>query len=107
MVHVSLLPPRRPSYDLDKVPGPWVHAKPVVGNILECLRPDFHRQLLDWSDQYGGIYRLKFLWQVGAGGALSGGGVMVVAWGVVWVCLEECVSVPACWPAIDCLREQI
>jgi cytochrome P450 len=21
------------------------------------------RQLLDWSNQYGGIYRLKFLWQ--------------------------------------------
>eukprot|EP00775_Hariotina_reticulata_P012934 gene12934-13062_t len=54
---------RRPTYDLDNVPGPWGHAKPIVGNVLECLRPDFHRQLLQWSDKYGGIYRLKFLWK--------------------------------------------
>eukprot|EP00882_Tetradesmus_deserticola_P007379 GHRQ01007773.1.p1 GENE.GHRQ01007773.1~~GHRQ01007773.1.p1 ORF type:complete len:516 (+),score=176.63 GHRQ01007773.1:158-1705(+) len=54
---------RRPSFDLDKIPGPWTRAYPVVGNILECLRPDFHRKLLDWSNQYGGIYRIKFLWQ--------------------------------------------
>jgi cytochrome P450 len=26
------------------------------------LRPDFHRQTLDWADTYGGIYRVKFLW---------------------------------------------
>jgi hypothetical protein len=37
---------RRPSYDLNQMPGPWRAAKPVVGNILECLRPDFHRVLL-------------------------------------------------------------
>uniref|UniRef100_A0A383W692 Cytochrome P450 n=1 Tax=Tetradesmus obliquus TaxID=3088 RepID=A0A383W692_TETOB len=54
---------RKPQFDLDKIPGPWTHAYPVVGNILECLRPDFHRKLLDWANQYGGIYRLKFLWQ--------------------------------------------
>eukprot|EP00878_Enallax_costatus_P001345 GHUV01001492.1.p1 GENE.GHUV01001492.1~~GHUV01001492.1.p1 ORF type:complete len:559 (+),score=128.36 GHUV01001492.1:1110-2786(+) len=54
---------RKPKFDLDKIPGPWRNAKPVVGNILECLRPDFHRKLLDWSNTYGGIYRLKFLWQ--------------------------------------------
>ena len=34
-----------------------------MGNILECLRADFHRQLLEWTNQHGGIYRLKFLWQ--------------------------------------------
>lgn len=34
----------------------------MVGNILECLRPDFHRVLLEWADKYGGIYRMKFLW---------------------------------------------
>jgi cytochrome P450 len=56
-------PCRKPTYDLDRIPGPWRYAKPVVGNILECIRPDFHRTLLGWSDQYGGIYRLKFLWQ--------------------------------------------
>jgi hypothetical protein len=54
---------RKPKFDLDKIPGPWTHAKPILGNILECLRPDFHRKLLEWSNQYGGIYRLKFLWQ--------------------------------------------
>jgi hypothetical protein len=37
---------RRPGYDLDKMPGPWRKALPVVGNILECLRPDFHRVIL-------------------------------------------------------------
>lgn len=58
---VALCLCRKPKYDLDKIPGPWHHAKPVVGNILECLRPDFHRKLLDWSNTYGGIYRLKFL----------------------------------------------
>lgn len=54
---------RKPKFDLDKIPGPWRSAKPVVGNILECLRPDFHRKVLEWSNIYGGIYRLKFLWQ--------------------------------------------
>jgi hypothetical protein len=46
-----------------QIPGPWRHAKPIVGNILECLRPDFHRKVLEWSNTYGGIYRMKFLWQ--------------------------------------------
>jgi hypothetical protein len=49
-------------YDLDKVPGPWKKALPLVGNVLDCLRPDFHRVLLKWADEYGGIYRMKFLW---------------------------------------------
>jgi cytochrome P450 len=35
----------------------------VVGNVLECLRPDFHHVILDWADRYGGIFRAKFLWQ--------------------------------------------
>jgi cytochrome P450 len=54
---------RRPTYDLDKMPGPWRKALPVVGNILDCLRPDFHRVILNWANEYGGIYRMKFLWQ--------------------------------------------
>jgi len=53
---------RCPAYDLDKIPGPWTKALPLVGNMLDCLRPDFHRVLLEWADQYGGIYRMKFLW---------------------------------------------
>jgi hypothetical protein len=35
----------------------------VVGNVLECLRPDFHRVVLGWADKYGGIVRVKFLWR--------------------------------------------
>jgi cytochrome P450 len=27
------------------------------------VRPDFHRQLLDWANEYGGIYRVQFFWQ--------------------------------------------
>ncbi|KAF8057861.1 CYP97C1 [Scenedesmus sp. PABB004] len=53
---------RTPTYDLDKIPGPWKKALPLVGNVLDCLRPDFHRVLLEWADTYGGIYRMKFLW---------------------------------------------
>lgn len=54
---------RRSRFDLDVIPGPWRHAPPLVGNVLECLRPDFHRVLLSWSNKYGGICRVKFLWQ--------------------------------------------
>lgn len=38
---------------MDKIPGPWKKALPVVGNVLECLRPDFHKVLLKWADDYG------------------------------------------------------
>ncbi|KIY97876.1 hypothetical protein MNEG_10087 [Monoraphidium neglectum] len=54
---------RRATYDLDRVPGPWRRALPVVGNVLDCLRPDFHRVLAAWADEYGGVYRMKFLWR--------------------------------------------
>lgn len=64
----SLLLPR---YDLDSIPGPWPHALPLLGNMLSVLRPDFHRVLLRWADQYGGVVRIKFLWQVGWGGGLG------------------------------------
>lgn len=36
-----------------------------MGNVLECVRPDFHRTFLEWADEYGGILRGKFLWQDG------------------------------------------
>ncbi|GLC46900.1 hypothetical protein PLESTB_001281900 [Pleodorina starrii] len=48
--------------DLDRIPGPWTRAVPLLGNIPQLLRPDFHRVLLRWADQYGGFVRLKFLW---------------------------------------------
>ncbi|GBF95033.1 cytochrome P450 [Raphidocelis subcapitata] len=54
---------RHSSGDLDRMPGPWRSALPIVGNVLDCLRPDFHRVIADWADQYGGIYRMKFLWR--------------------------------------------
>ncbi|GBG00430.1 cytochrome P450 [Raphidocelis subcapitata] len=54
---------RRNNGDMDKIPGPWRKAYPVVGNILECLRPDFHKVLLKWADDHGGVVRLKFLWK--------------------------------------------
>ena len=48
---------------MDAIPGPWRKARPVVGNLLECLRPDFHKVLLKWADDYGGVLRIKFLWK--------------------------------------------
>eukprot|EP00879_Flechtneria_rotunda_P001530 GHRR01001687.1.p1 GENE.GHRR01001687.1~~GHRR01001687.1.p1 ORF type:complete len:154 (-),score=13.75 GHRR01001687.1:315-776(-) len=54
---------RRSRFDLDSIPGPWQQAVPVLGNVLECLRPDFHRVILKWADAYGGICRVKFLWK--------------------------------------------
>ena len=48
---------------MDKIPGPWRRAYPVVGNILDCLRPDFHKVLLKWADDHGGVVRIKFLWK--------------------------------------------
>ena len=54
---------RRQLYDLDKIPGPWKQSFPIVGNVLECLRPDFHHVILDWADKHGGILRAQFLWQ--------------------------------------------
>jgi hypothetical protein len=34
---------RANKYDLDKVPGPWKKAYPVIGNCLSLVKPDFHR----------------------------------------------------------------
>ncbi|EFJ42950.1 hypothetical protein VOLCADRAFT_96865 [Volvox carteri f. nagariensis] len=56
---------RKPKYDLDLIPGPWTHALPFIGNLLQFLRPDFHRVCLRWADKYGGIVRIKFLWHDG------------------------------------------
>ncbi|KAI8464093.1 MAG: cytochrome P450 [Monoraphidium minutum] len=53
---------RQSQLDLDKVPGPWKKALPVIGNALSLLKPDFHRQFLAWNDEYGGICRIKFFW---------------------------------------------
>ncbi|KAI8464712.1 MAG: cytochrome P450 [Monoraphidium minutum] len=54
---------RKPVGDMETIPGPWRSALPVVGNLIECLRPDFHKVLLKWADDYGGVVRIKFLWK--------------------------------------------
>ncbi len=46
---------------MDKMPGPWREALPVVGNVLSLLRPDFHRKVLEYTDQFGGIFRCGML----------------------------------------------
>lgn len=50
---------REDRLDMDKVPGPWRKALPVVGNLLDLITPNHHRQLLAWTNTFGGIYRLK------------------------------------------------
>ncbi|KIY96472.1 hypothetical protein MNEG_11492 [Monoraphidium neglectum] len=62
-VYMIISAVRRPRHDMDAIPGPWKSAYPVVGNVLECLRPDFHKVLLKWADDYGGVVRVKFLWK--------------------------------------------
>lgn len=50
-------------YDLDKMPGPWRHGLPILGNVVEIVVPNFHRQFLSWANQYGGVYRIKVMWR--------------------------------------------
>ncbi|KAG2497951.1 hypothetical protein HYH03_004213 [Edaphochlamys debaryana] len=54
----------QPKYDLPKVPGPPGHS--ALGNITAVMRPDYHVQMLDWANQYGGIFKfsLGFQWVV-------------------------------------------
>jgi len=54
---------RDSKFDMDKVPGPWRTAVPVLGNILDLLTPNHHRQILAWTNQFGGIYRFKLLFK--------------------------------------------
>jgi hypothetical protein len=80
---------RRPTLDLDRIPGRWVHAKPLLGNTLELLRPDFHRQLLRWADAHGGIYR--------CGAVLRFWGVLCCdAFEAVLCCAVLCCAVLCC-----------
>ncbi|KIZ01997.1 putative cytochrome P450 [Monoraphidium neglectum] len=60
MLYVALT--KATKHDLDKVPGPWKKAWPLVGNAPSLLKPDFHRQFLAWNDEFGGICRIKFFW---------------------------------------------
>lgn len=44
-----------PKDDLLKIPCPPEHA--IWGNISLMLRPDYHLQVLEWANEYGGICR--------------------------------------------------
>ncbi|GFH27119.1 uncharacterized protein HaLaN_25386 [Haematococcus lacustris] len=46
-----------PSYDLHKVPGP--PGQFGVGHIPKIMRPDYHVQMLEWADEYGGVYKFS------------------------------------------------
>lgn len=59
--HPTAAFPRGARYDLDKIPGPALHAKPLLGNVLELIRHDFHCTLLKWADEWGGICRYAAL----------------------------------------------
>ncbi|GLC33832.1 hypothetical protein PLESTB_000509600 [Pleodorina starrii] len=53
-----------PKYDLPRVPGP--PGSFALGNITAVMRPDYHVQMLEWANQYGGVYKfsLGFQWVV-------------------------------------------
>ncbi|KAL6749937.1 cytochrome P450 [Haematococcus lacustris] len=48
--------------DLRKIPGPWTTGLPLFGNMFQVMRLDYHRLLLQWANQFGGIYRVRALW---------------------------------------------
>lgn len=43
--------------DMDLIPGPWRKGSLLLGNMMDLMRADFHRTVLDWANEYGGIYR--------------------------------------------------
>jgi hypothetical protein len=43
--------------EYSRIPGPFTKGLPLLGNLLDMLHHDFHCLLLDWADEYGGIYR--------------------------------------------------
>ena len=46
-----------PLHSFDELPGP--PGLPLLGNLLELRFEKFHRQLEQWADEYGAIYRLR------------------------------------------------
>eukprot|EP00198_Chlamydomonas_reinhardtii_P014061 XP_001703398.1 cytochrome P450 [Chlamydomonas reinhardtii] len=50
-----------PRYDLGRVPGPPGH--PLLGNITAVMRPDYHVQMLEWANTYGGIFKFSLGFQ--------------------------------------------
>ena len=45
--------------DLPRIPGP--RGRPLVGNLADILRPDFHKVMARWAAKYGEVYRIKIL----------------------------------------------
>ncbi len=42
-----------------QIPGPQPHQLFLLGNIPNIMRPDYHVQILDWANEYGGIYKFS------------------------------------------------
>ena len=45
--------------DLPRIPGP--RGRPLVGNLADILRPDFHKVMAHWAAKYGEVYRINIL----------------------------------------------
>lgn len=45
--------------DLPRIPGP--RGRPLVGNLADILRPDFHKVMARWAAKYGEVYRINIL----------------------------------------------
>lgn len=46
--------------DLSKVPGP-PRSNLILGNATDFDRKDYHKQVLSWSNQYGGLLTIRVL----------------------------------------------
>lgn len=44
--------------DEHRIPSP-PSQYPIIGHMLQFLRPDYHRLLLNFADQLGPVYRIK------------------------------------------------
>jgi hypothetical protein len=45
--------------DLPRMPGP--RGRPLVGNLADMLRPNFHKVLARWAATYGEVFRISIL----------------------------------------------
>lgn len=48
-------------HDLERIPCPG--GKFLIGSAEDLSKPNVHRILTGWANQYGGVYRLKVLWR--------------------------------------------
>lgn len=78
------------------VPNPSLYTHPsCAGHVPLFLRTDIPMRMVEWTRQYGGVYRLRFLWSYGVlvtDPALARA-VLQVKGKVVWVELPLCATV--------------